>query len=88
MPGSLLIARLGLISALVIGLLVAAGGAALRSALPSVSVLYAGTVVMGAGIAMLQVALPAAVRAWTPQQVGFATALYTNGLLVGEILPV
>lgn len=85
-PGSLLIARLGVSAALVIGLVTTAVGAALRGALLSVVVLYAGTVVMGAGIAMLHVALPAAVRHWTPQRIGFATALYTNGLLVGEIL--
>jgi CP family cyanate transporter-like MFS transporter len=56
--------------------------------MPTVAVLYAGTVVMGAGVAMLHVALPAAVRQWTPHRIGFATALYTNGLLFGEILPV
>jgi len=56
--------------------------------MPTVAILYAGTVVMGAGIAMLHVALPAAVRQWTPARIGFATALYTNGLLAGEIVPV
>jgi CP family cyanate transporter-like MFS transporter len=88
LPGSLLIARLGVVSALVAGLLTTAAGAALRAAVPTVAVLYAGTVVMGAGVAMLQVALPAAVRQWAPHRIGFATALYTNGLLFGEILPV
>jgi CP family cyanate transporter-like MFS transporter len=28
------------------------------------------------------------VRAWFPERIGFATAVYTNGLLIGEILPV
>ena len=32
--------------------------------------------------------MPSAVRAWTPARIGFATAVYTNGLLIGEILPV
>jgi antibiotic biosynthesis monooxygenase (ABM) superfamily enzyme len=36
----------------------------------------------------MQVALPPAVRAWVPHRIGFATAVYTNGLLIGEILPV
>jgi CP family cyanate transporter-like MFS transporter len=88
LPGSLLIARLGVAATLVAGLLIGAVGAALRGALPSIWALYAATVIMGAGIAMMQVALPAAVREWTPDRVGFATALYTNGLLIGEILPV
>src|SRR5262249_19017537 len=33
-------------------------------------------------------ALPPLVRQWLPKRVSFATALYTNGLLVGETLPV
>ena len=32
--------------------------------------------------------MPPAVRAWAPNRIGFATAVYTNGLLIGEILPV
>lgn len=88
LPGSLLVARLGVVATLLAGLLISAIGASLRGALLSVAVLYAATVVMGAGIAMMQVALPAAVRDWMPARIGFATALYTNGLLVGEILPV
>lgn len=87
-PGSLLVARMGLVATLVAGLLISAVGAGLRGAVLNVWALYAATVVMGAGIAMMQVALPAAVRDWMPARIGFATALYTNGLLVGEILPV
>jgi CP family cyanate transporter-like MFS transporter len=87
-PGSLLVARMGLVATLVAGLLISAVGASLRGAVLNVWALYAATVIMGAGIAMMQVALPAAVRDWMPARIGFATALYTNGLLVGEILPV
>jgi CP family cyanate transporter-like MFS transporter len=36
----------------------------------------------------MQPALPPLVRAWTPRRIGFATAVYTNGLLVGEIVPI
>jgi MFS transporter, CP family, cyanate transporter len=88
LPGALVVARLGIVATLVLGLLIGAAGAMLRGAVANVAVLFASTVVMGAGIAMMQVALPAAVRRWTPARVGFATALYTNGLLVGEVLPV
>jgi CP family cyanate transporter-like MFS transporter len=28
------------------------------------------------------------VRGWLPHRIGFGTAVFTNGLLVGEILPV
>ena len=87
-PGSLLIARLGVRTALVFGLSVTAIGGALRGALPDVAWLYAMTIAMGAGVAIMQVTMPPAVRAWLPNRIGFATAVYTNGLVIGEILPV
>ncbi|MDO9411063.1 MAG: MFS transporter [Pseudolabrys sp.] len=87
-PGSLLIAKLGVRTALVIGLIATALGGALRGALPDVYWLYVMTIVMGAGVAIMQVTMPTAVRAWLPNRIGFATAVYTNGLLVGEIFPV
>ncbi len=87
-PGSLLIARLGVRTALVVGLTITAIGGALRGALPDVAWLYAMTIAMGAGVAIMQVTMPPAVRTWLPDRIGFATAVYTNGLLIGEILPV
>jgi MFS transporter, CP family, cyanate transporter len=87
-PGSLLIARLGVRTALVVGLAITAIGGALRGALPDIGWLYAMTIAMGAGVAIMQVTMPPAVRAWLPGRIGFATAVYTNGLLIGEILPV
>jgi CP family cyanate transporter-like MFS transporter len=88
LPGSLLIARLGPVRALVIGLLLSAIGGALRGAVPAVWWLYAMTILTGMGVAIMQPAMPALVRRWAPHRVGFATAVYTNGLLVGETLPV
>jgi len=85
--GSLLIAVLGARRALVAGLFLVAGGGALRGLGPSVAVLFAMTVVMGAGIAISQPALPSVVALWAPRQVGFATAAFSNGFLIGEILP-
>src|SRR5258708_21598300 len=61
-PGSLLIARLGVRNALVVGLVLTAMGGALRGALPDLSWLYAMTIVMGAGVAIMQVTMPPAVR--------------------------
>jgi CP family cyanate transporter-like MFS transporter len=88
LPGSLLIARIGALATLVIGLTVAALGSALRGAVLDVLVLYAATIVMSAGVAIMQPALPQLVRQWMPQRVSFGSAVYTNGLLVGETLPV
>jgi CP family cyanate transporter-like MFS transporter len=87
-PGSLLIARLGIRAALVVGLALTAIFGALRGALLDVTWLYAMTIAMAAGVAIMQVTMPPAVRAWVPHRIGFATAVYTNGLLIGEILPV
>ena len=87
-PGSLLIARLGVRMALGLGLALTAIGGALRGAVPDVNWLYVMTIAMGAGVAIMQVTMPPAVRAWAPRRIGFATAVYTNGLLIGEILPV
>jgi len=87
-PGSLLIARLGVRTALVVGLALTAIGGALRGALPDVLWLYAMTIAMGVGVAIMQVTMPPTVRAWLPHRIGFATAVYTNGLLIGEVIPV
>jgi MFS transporter, CP family, cyanate transporter len=82
-PGSLLIARLGPVTALAIGLLLDGVGAGLRGAAANALWLYAATIVMGAGIAIGQPAMPTVVRAWLPDRIGFATAVYTNGFLIG-----
>jgi CP family cyanate transporter-like MFS transporter len=43
---------------------------------------------MAAGVSIMQPSLPPLVRTWFPQRIGFATAVYTNGLLIGETLAV
>jgi CP family cyanate transporter-like MFS transporter len=88
LPGSLLIARFGALATLVAGLVIAGVASGLRGAVLDVLVLYAATIVMSAGIAIMQPALPPLVRQWLPQQVSFGTAVITNGLLVGETLGV
>lgn len=84
-PGSLLIARLGPRRALVLGLICTGLAAAARGIGPAPSVLLGMTALMGAGIAIAQPTLPALVRVWLPERVGRATAVYSNGLLIGEI---
>jgi CP family cyanate transporter-like MFS transporter len=87
-PGSLLIARLGARTTLIAGLLVNALGCALRGAAPDFSLLCAATVVMAFGVSVMQPAMPPLVNAWLPNRIGFGTSVYTNGLLIGEVLPV
>jgi MFS transporter, CP family, cyanate transporter len=88
LAGSLLVARVGVKVALVGGLLLVAGGSALRGLTHNYAMLLATTIVMSAGVAIMQPIMPTTVRQWMPQRIGLGTALYTNGLLVGEILAV
>ncbi len=87
-PGSLFVARLGAMPTLVVGLFLDALAGAARGALVDVWVLYGATILMALAVAIMQPALPQLVRYWLPQRVGFGTALYTNGMLVGETLSV
>jgi MFS transporter, CP family, cyanate transporter len=86
-PGSLVIARIGARRTAVACLLFVAVTAAARGAGPSVATLFGMTLLMGAGIAVLQPALPTLVAEWFPDLTGFATAVYANGLLIGEAIP-
>jgi CP family cyanate transporter-like MFS transporter len=88
LAGSLLVARLGVTAALVGGLVLVAAGSALRGLSTNFAILFATTMVMSAGIAIMQPIMPAAVRQWAPARIALGTAIYTNGLLVGEIFPV
>jgi CP family cyanate transporter-like MFS transporter len=86
--GSLLIARFGALATLVAGLLVTAAGSALRGGAPEIFSLYAATIITGFGVAIMHPSMPPLVRTWLPHRIGFGAAVFTNGLLVGEILPV
>ena len=84
-PGAALIARLGVGPALIIGLVVIALGSGARGAANGLAGLYGATIAMAAGVAVMQPALAALVRRRFAGRIGFATAVYMNGLLVGEI---
>jgi CP family cyanate transporter-like MFS transporter len=86
-PGSLLIARLGVRGALATGLGIVAVFGALRGLGPSTTVLFTTTFLMGLGVAVTQPAFPAIVREWFPRRIAVATAAYSNGILIGETLP-
>jgi MFS transporter, CP family, cyanate transporter len=88
LPGSALVGWLGALHALLIGLLITAIGGLLRGFASTTAILFAATAVMGMGIAVTQPALPAIVRQWLPSRVGFGTAIYSNGLIAGCIIPV
>ena len=85
--GSLLIARVGARRAMLAGLVAVAVAGALRGAGPSVPILFAATVVMGVGVAVIQPGFPSLVKDWFPDRIALATSAYANGMLVGETLP-
>jgi len=86
-PGSLLIARLGVRGALIAGLGFVAVFGAVRGLGPSTTVLFTSTFLMGVGVAVSQPAFPAIVRDWFPRRIAVATAVYSNGILIGETVP-
>jgi CP family cyanate transporter-like MFS transporter len=67
------------------GLVLVVAGTGLRS-LPVVTALYGGMVVLGIGIALLNVVMPVIVKRDFPRAVGLCTGLYTSALNVGSAL--
>jgi MFS transporter, CP family, cyanate transporter len=87
-PGSIVVARMGVRAALLGGLAVATVGTLLRTGASNAWQLYLTSVLMSVGIAVMQPCMAAAVREWLPRRPAFGTAVYTNGLIMGEIIPV
>ena len=85
-PGSLLIARLGVLTVAVAGLAIASLAAAARAASIDVITLYTATLLMGFGVAIVQPALPTLVRVWAPTRSWLANAFATNGMVMGGAL--
>jgi MFS transporter, CP family, cyanate transporter len=86
-PGSLLVARGGAKLALTLGMVIAAIGGGLRGAAVDVWTLYAAAIATGLGIAIMQPAMPKLVHEWLPNRIGFGTVVYSNGMVMGAILP-
>lgn len=81
-----MLARHGVKACLLGGLAIMALGSALRSLPDTFLPFMLATVLMGAGIAFMQAAMPVLAKLWAPRRIGRASAVYTNGLLVGELL--
>ncbi|GAC1579165.1 MAG: hypothetical protein NVS3B7_13030 [Candidatus Elarobacter sp.] len=84
--GALLTSRLGARRALVLGLWVIAISGALRGWGPSIPMLFAMTLLMGVGIAMIQPAFPSLARLWFGARTALGTGVWANGLLCGEAI--
>jgi CP family cyanate transporter-like MFS transporter len=77
--------RLGAEPTLLLTMVVIAAGAAVRL-LPSVATLLAGTVLIGAGIALANVLLPSVIKRDFPTRTGTMTGLYTMTLSGGPAI--
>jgi CP family cyanate transporter-like MFS transporter len=79
---SVLSRRVGMERAVAIGLVLIGGGTALRAA-PSVAALYTGTLLLGVGVALGNVLLPALSKRHFPSRSGGITSLYSSMMGLG-----
>ena len=83
-PSGLIMARLGVKSVLILSLVLLAVGGGLRAYAGSVGALFAFTAITGAGVGLVQPALPRLVRDLFSRNRGVATGLYSTGFTVGS----
>jgi CP family cyanate transporter-like MFS transporter len=87
MPGSLAIARIGPRNTLALAMVIMVIGSAGRGLSPDTLTLMLASAVMGFGVAMMQPSLPALLPRWLePRQLAIGSAIYMNGMLVGEFI--
>jgi len=86
-PGSLLVARGGAKLAITLGMVITAFAGGLRGVAFDVWTLYAAVIAMGFGIAIMQPGMPTLVRQWLPTRIGLGTVVYSNGMVIGSMLP-
>ncbi|QKW20870.1 MFS transporter [Kitasatospora sp. NA04385] len=70
----------------VLGAVLALGAGVLLRVLPSVAALYAGCVVIGVAIAVLNVSMPGLVKREFPHRAAMMTGVYSTTMLVGATL--
>jgi MFS transporter, CP family, cyanate transporter len=87
-PSASLIGRIGGRLVVTLGMALVMAGAALRAIPAGPAPLYAFTLVLSVGITVSQTAMPILVRQWFPAHVGLASTIYSNGLIIGEIVAV
>jgi MFS transporter, CP family, cyanate transporter len=86
LPGGLLVDRFGPARLLAVGLTLVGVAGLARAAAPSTLVLALLTACMGGAVGIVQPALPRIARDALPRRIGLATAIYSNGLIVGGFI--
>ena len=83
-PSGLLAERIGARLSVSIGLGLLAIGTLLRAFRLSIPSLFFFTLILSIGITMSQTAVPVLIRRWYPKQIGLVSALFSDGLILGE----
>ncbi|HLG73194.1 MAG TPA: MFS transporter [Chloroflexota bacterium] len=82
-PSGLIMARFGVKTVLLLSLSVLAVGCGLRAAAADIGSLYAFTALVGAGIGLVQPALPRLVKDHFRARTGVMTGIYSSGFAIG-----
>lgn len=85
-PGAFAIARLGPVLTVALALLVVTAASMGRGLAPPASLLMLMTAGLGFGVALMQPALPVLVARWCPGFLALGSAVYMNGMLMGEFV--
>lgn len=85
-PAGWLVGRIGGRFSVTVGLLLVSAGTLARGVWPGVLTIYLFTATLAAGIALAQTAIPLLAREWFPSRIGLVSAIYTDGLVIGEAI--
>lgn len=83
-PSGFVVERIGARACVSIGLALLGGSAILRFLWPIASLLFLFTLLMSMGIALAQTAVPVLAQRWFPMHIGLVSALFSDGLIIGE----
>lgn len=86
LPAGLLAGRMGARTSVSLGLALLAVGTFLRAVFPAALPLYLFTALLSLGIAVAQTAMPVLARQWFPLRIGLVSALFSDGLILGEAI--
>jgi CP family cyanate transporter-like MFS transporter len=85
-PAGRIGARIGGRAAVSWGLALLAAATVARGLLPDVVPVYLFTGLLSLGVALAQTSIPMLARQWFPTRIGVVSALFTDGLTIGETL--
>lgn len=85
-PAGRIAGRIGGRLSVVYGLALVTLGTVARGLWPTTIGIYVCTAALAAGIAMAQTSIPTLARQWFPERIGLVSAIFTDGLTLGETI--